>query len=160
MKYAFLFLFLMVLVLGTGCSDDKKEEAARLEQELMGDDSTSDMAAKQGMPADTTATSAMAVPKHEPGAVPSEKKVNLPGKPAGSGFSVQIAGCENPDYATYLVDVYTRRGYEPYVTQATVDGQVYYRVRIGLFATLTEAKTLQAELLDKYSISPWIDLVS
>ena len=73
---------------------------------------------------------------------------------------MQSAGCEDPKYATYLVGVYKKRGYKPYVTQANVGGQVYYRVRIGLFASMSEARSLSAELQDKFSIAPWIDFVS
>lgn len=159
MKHAIVFLFLLAGILISGCSDDKKEEAARLEQELMGGDTTTEEAVEQESAPDTLAPERK-LPTRSPGAIPSESSFDLPEKPAGSGYAVQVAGCEDPKYATYLVGVYTNRGYEPYVTQATVGGQVYYRVRIGLFASMTEARSLSAELQDKFSISPWIDFVS
>ncbi len=56
--------------------------------------------------------------------------------------------------------VYQNRGYEPYVTNETVDGQMTYRVRIGQFESFNDAKALKNELGDKYSIEPWIDFVS
>jgi cell division septation protein DedD len=159
MKYTVLFLFLLAAVLVTGCSDDKKEEAARLEQELMGGDTASDTSGKPAQTPDSMEPG-MTAPTHEPGAIPSEKQVDLPGQPTGSGYAVQVAGCENADYATYLVGVYKNRGYEPYVTQTSVGGITYYRVRIGLFETMSEANSLKAELQDKFSIAPWIDFVS
>lgn len=158
MKHVILFLFLLSAILVTGCSDDKKEEAARLEQELMGGDSAQSTESPAMTPDSMSPTKP--APTREPGAIPSERQVNLPGKPAGAGYAVQVAGCEDAKYADYLVGVYKSRGYEPYVTQANVGGTTYYRVRIGLFDTMSEARTLQAELQDKYSITPWIDFVS
>jgi hypothetical protein len=39
-------------------------------------------------------------------------------------------------------------------------GETHYRVRLGLFGTLGEAKQKAAELADKYSLKTWIDPVS
>jgi cell division septation protein DedD len=73
------------------------------------------------------------------------------------GYVVQVAACESMEYAQYLVEKYQNRGYDPYMITATVEGQTYYRVRIGGIETEQEAKQLKNELLDKYSIQAWID---
>ena len=90
-------------------------------------------------------------------AVPEEVEPELPSAPAGEGFTVQVAGCEDRAYAEFLVERYTDRGYEPYVATATIEGQTYYRVRLGAFETLAEAKTLKAQIADRYSVDAWID---
>ena len=77
--------------------------------------------------------------------------------PAGGGYTVQVAGCEDQAYAEYLVEKYTERGYDPYIATANVNGQTYYRVRIGSFETLGEAKALKTQLADRYSVVAWID---
>ena len=161
MKSSFkLFVFLFLLIpLFISCSDEKKEEAAKMEQELMGDSqSVADSAALvdslgQGIGEDTS---------FEPEAVPEEAETvkAMPKQPAGDGFTVQVAGCEDRAYAEYLVEKFTNRGYEPFVATATVEGQTYYRVRIGVYENYSEAKSMQAELLDRYSLNTWIDVTS
>lgn len=160
MKHFLLIVLALALavVVVTGCSDDKKEEAARLEQEMM-----QDTAAAQPEP-DTSAAVVDTSPARqqvEATAVPEEESPQrtMPARPAGSGYAIQIAGCEDPAYAEHLVDVYQRRGYEPYVSTFTKDGQLFYRVRLGLYDSLAQAKTVQAELQDRFSIYPWIDVV-
>ncbi|MEE8577348.1 MAG: SPOR domain-containing protein, partial [candidate division Zixibacteria bacterium] len=78
-------------------------------------------------------------------------------QPEGSGYVVQVAGCESPDYAEYLVKLYGKRGYEAFQTTATVDGQLFYRVRVGLYETEAEAAAIRDQLLDRYSVEGWID---
>lgn len=157
MLYRLLILLSLslILIFTIGCSK-KSDEAAELEKEFLGDtvqpvmeDSTMMTAAQDS--AETFEADAQAVPE--------EEVRSMPKQPAGAGYSVQVAGCEDQAYAEHLVDVYTRRGYEPFVTNITIEGQTYYRVRIGLFESYSQAKAMQAELLDKYSLDTWIDEV-
>ncbi len=141
---------LLSILLVFGCSK-KKEEAAELEQELLNQQDTA--AETIESPADTMPALADA------SAVPEEVEYTPPSAPVGSGYTVQVAGCEDQAYAEYLIDTYTQRGYEPYLTSANVAGQTYYRVRIGSFETLAEAKVLKSQLADRFSIDAWIDYV-
>lgn len=139
-------------VLVVACSD-KQKEAERLEQQMKDREGAADtmMSAEQ----DTAAR--MEADAH---AVPQEaKKVPpaMPPAPLGEGYTIQVASCENQDYARHLVDLYRKRGYEPYVETYNQDGQLYYRVRVGNVATLSEAKQLKTELADKYSVAGWVD---
>lgn len=161
MKSSFKLLVCLFLLipLFISCSDEKKEEAAKMEQEMMGDSqAVADSAALvdsmgNGIAEDTT---------FEPEAIPEETETlkEMPKQPAGDGYTVQVAGCEDRAYAEYLVGKFTKRGYEPFVTTATVEGQTFYRVRIGVYESFSEAKVTQAELLDKYSLDTWIDVTS
>ena len=81
----------------------------------------------------------------------------MPPRPAGAGYEVQVAGCEDAAYAQSLVQRYRQRGYEPYVTTAVIDGQKYYRVRLGIFETLSEARAVKSAVEDRYSVMAWID---
>lgn len=148
--HKFPVVFVLLLLLVFGCSK-KQEEAAELEKELMGKPDTVAEVARP--PVDTTTQAVGAA------AVPRETKPPIPSAPAGSGYTVQVAGCEDRAYAEHLVEVYTERGYEPYMTAATVNGQTYYRVRLGSFASLSEAKALKSELKDRFSLDAWIDYV-
>jgi len=136
-----------------GCSG-KKEEAAKLEKEMMQKESVAaeSIADTSAMLTDTFGYGAPNV-----GAIPEEEQKVVPKYGEGEGYAVQVASCESLDYAQYLVEKYTERGYNPYLTTTTVNSQTYYRVRIGGIETLEEAKKLEAELVDKYSVKVWID---
>lgn len=150
-KFTYLVLLIALSIFVAGCSKEKKDEAAQLEKELMGD---SQMVLDSAM--DSTAVETIDSTVVEPEV--EEPVKMMPEKPAGDGFTVQVAGCEDRAYAEHLVEVYKSRGYEPYVTSITVEGQGFYRVRIGIFDSLSDAKDLKAELNDKYSIESWIDV--
>jgi cell division septation protein DedD len=144
-----------LVALLVSCSK-KKEEAAKLEQEMMQQettaaDTTADTAA---MPTDTTGLTQEEI---SAGAVPEESEEQFVSQQEETGYVVQVAACESRDYAQYLVEKYIKRGYEPYITTTVVDGQTFYRVRIGGLETLQAAKELKDELLDKYSVHAWID---
>jgi len=139
-------------VLVVACSD-KQKEAERLEQEMKDREGAADTT--MGVEEDTAArmeADAHAVPQETQKVPPA-----MPPAPPGEGYTIQVASCESQDYARHLVDLYRKRGYEPYVETRNQDGQLYYRVRVGNVATLNEAKQLKAELSDKYSVAGWID---
>jgi len=147
-----LVFFGLLVLLVVSCSK-KKEEAARLEQELMQEET--EAVDTSVMPGDT---GEYAVSDVDAEAIPQEEEPEfvLQQEEAG-GYVVQVAACESMEYAQYLIDKYTERGYSPYVTTVVVDGQTYYRIRIGGFETLQDAQELQAELVDKYSVKGWIE---
>ncbi|TET95840.1 MAG: SPOR domain-containing protein [Candidatus Zixiibacteriota bacterium] len=150
-----LLIFLGIFALLAMSCSSKKEEATRLEQEMMQEEGVVDTAAEAGLTPEDTAE--YAAPELDAGAIPSEEPQFVPQEEEEAGYVVQVAACESLEYAQYLVEKYTTRGYSPYLTTATVDGQTYYRVRVGGLATLQEAKELKTELVDKYSVEAWID---
>ena len=151
----YMILLLTFSIFVIGCSKEKKDEAAELAKQLEGDSIAmmDSLAEVQRVTDSVAATEVIA----EPEAI-VEEPTKMPKQPAGEGYTVQVAGCEERDYAEYLVELYKGRGYEPYVTSITIEGQGYYRVRIGIFASLGDAKVLQNELNDKYTISSWVDV--
>lgn len=134
-----------------GCSDEAKNDAAKLEQELSGD--SAKMAADSMKAPDTTAKIDSGL---DAGAVPKEESMAF--GPTGSGYALQVASCESSDYAQYLLDRYIGRGYLAYVTPFKHNGQNYFRVRLGPYQTREEATRFKAEVLDKYSVEAWIDV--
>ena len=145
---------LLAVLLFIGCAE-RQEEAEKLGQEVMEQEgetadtlaSTAQVTEDSGVADDVTAD-ASAVP---------EGTSSLTDAPAGEGYTVQIAACEDYEYAQYLLDQYRRRGYEPYAVKFVHEGQTFYRVRIGSFESVAEAADLKAELIDKYSIGAWVD---
>lgn len=153
-----LALLALCVALFAACSQ-KKEDAAKLEEEMLSQeqgDTSADSLTKPDQIEDTLAMAA------DVAAVPEEETSvkAMPRRPAGEGYTVQVAACESSDYARYLVDLYSQRGYEPFVSEFSVEGQKFYRVRIGLFDSQSEAKQLKDELVDKYTVQPWIDLIA
>jgi cell division septation protein DedD len=164
----FMRLLRLVLLVGLaaawmpGCSE-KQKEADRLEQELLAQDSSSETLTSAAATADSVVTATPAQPPSpvaDVSAVPSEDTpavAPMPQAPAGFAYTVQVAACEDTVYARYLVKLYTARGYSPFVAAVNVGGQTFYRVRVGGYATVAEARQVQAELADKYSLGSWID---
>ncbi|MEW5795734.1 MAG: SPOR domain-containing protein [Candidatus Zixiibacteriota bacterium] len=179
-----LLLAGLMLAVTHGCSE-KQKEAARLEQEvrdLEANDSASldpsassaeTTAQAESDPAQSAVADPAALPPEvrpqpetkpePPSAVETSRPVESPGPmppaPSGGGYTVQIASSETPEYARYLVSVYTERGYQPFVTTITYDNRTYYRVRVGQFKSVAEATVLMNELVDRFSIQPWIDRI-
>ncbi len=150
-----LVLVFMGLLLA-GCAD-KQKEAEELEREMMQKRAAVDSAPDTTRP-DTAARTDVTAPDAR--AVPVEEEArSISRKPPEGDFAVQVAACENIEYARYLVDLYTERGYEPYLTTTVQDGQTFYRVRIGGIATVKEAEALRTEVKDKYSVAAWVDRV-
>lgn len=149
-----LIVLSLILAVGSGCSK-KQEDAAKLEQEMLNQDTITDTVY------DTTKVlSDSSQRKPDVGAIPAEESsFEMPKQPAGEGYVVQVASCPDEAYAQKLVDLYTKRGYQPFVAHITFEGETYYRVRLGLYERLSEAKAMQAELMDKYSLTTWIDAV-
>lgn len=148
---------LSVILLGLlviGCAE-KQKEAEELEKEMMEQRVATDTAPETAdvdtaTPTDTAMPDARAVPAEE------EPEAIIQEAPEGD-FALQVAACESLEYARHLVDLYTERGYDPYLTTTVQDGQTFYRVRIGGFPTVAEATALQAEIRDKYSTKGWVD---
>jgi septal ring-binding cell division protein DamX len=72
-------------------------------------------------------------------------------------YTVQIVASISESYALGLVDLYTRRGYEPYVDMKEISGVRWYRVRVGNFDTMEAAEETRDALIDKYSLQAWVD---
>ena len=93
-------------------------------------------------------------------AIPAEEPARLlPHKPATGGFAVQIAACNDADYARRLADTYASRGYRSYVHETTRGGARFYRVRLGPVATRSEAQAIAREVIAKYAVDAWVAAV-
>ncbi len=154
MKYKIILAVVFGLIFAVGCAD-KQEDANQLQEQMrqMEDgDSTTDTTAVVDSMTEQIAADANAIPVEE-----EEPARTMPQRPAGDGFAVQVASCEDEKYAMYMVDLFKERGYDPYVTSFRLDDQLFYRVRLGMFETRSEAQGFVDEMKDKYSIKAWID---
>ena len=147
-----LMILTVAALFASGCSD-KKNDSEKIEKEMT------------ELTAETT-TVDTAVPVVDTGMMADEPELadeaapDMPRAPQGDGYTVQVSSATDESYAFYLVDLWTQRGYEPYVTTITYNDETHFRVRIGLFESYSKAKKLVAGLEDKFSAEAWIDQVS
>jgi len=86
---------------------------------------------------------------------PAPRKARTPA-PAPSkskgGYMVQLAAFRDPGPANKMRDRYVRLGYKTWVERRNIPGKgLFYRVRLGPFDTLNEAKVKAKELADRYN---------
>ncbi len=140
-----------------GCAE-KKAQAAKLEQEMLKQEQAATEFVADTSTADSNLPNVGRAEEMNPLAIPEEELQAVTFKyEEKKGYAVQIAACESLDYAQYLVEIYTQRGYDPYMVVSTVGAQTYYCVCIGGIATFKEAQDLKNELLDKYSVQACIE---
>ncbi len=154
MKYLMsAVLIVLALLLALGCAQ-RQEDAAKLEREMLGQDTLADTAVDAAtVPPEMTPVDAAQTTPPEPEESASAEIT----APVGEGYTLQIASCPSMSYAQYLIDKFENRGFEPYMTSAVVDGQTYYRVRLGQFEDRAEVEKLKAKIEDMYSIVGWVD---
>ena len=153
------FLIVICLITGlalTGCS--KKEEDIRaIEQEAADQsaDAVMDSIESTGMEAETagetTTTAAEKTTKE------TAKKPEMPDYSDLTGYVVQIGSYASYDFAQLMAEKYLERDYPAFVQAAEIDGQVYYRLRIGVYETKEDAIQVGNLLADRYSAEYWLD---
>jgi cell division septation protein DedD len=159
MKKVFIpILILSLLVLFFACSKDK--DVQQLENETREAETTNmetDTTAAETSTGETMDTSeeqyAMTpetTPEEEPMGQPTTDYSGM------GGFTVQVGSGTDYDNAEYLMKKYQDRGYDAFITQANIGGELVYRIRIGNYTSYSEAKALALELQDKYSAKFWI----
>jgi cell division septation protein DedD len=87
--------------------------------------------------------------KAPPAAVPETKgqaAESADAKSDGESWSVQANSYPDAKSANDLVDRLKNKGYNAFVTEANVKGKVWYRVRVGRFATRQEAEKTETAL--------------
>ncbi len=155
-----MLLAALCLTIGMiGCSKDA-DEVAELEQEVLDQQGTDYLADSSAEAGGEVATAVGESDEYAmtPETTPEEdESTPMPSRPEGTGYTVQVAAGTNPVYAREQVNLFIDRGYEAYVTETLVEGETFYRIRIGNYETITEAKTVAMELHDKFSVSFWID---
>jgi cell division septation protein DedD len=178
-KLALGLIILMVVCLGMGCNKNK-EKVAQLEHDVTQAESENylkDTTAPDQLEIDSNALAAenSVASERNPGEIPPENVAVSPAEPGMSktppeihkaaaadtpmrgGYTVQVGAGVDRGEAEKMADLFTRRGYQPFIAEAVVEGMTHYRVRIGNFPSLDEARKLGAELQEKYSVNFWID---
>ena len=180
-----LFLAMSVLCI-TGCSEERKREAARLAAELEGKERGETLAPEttsSEQQADTliVASDTIALPRADSTATldsvvaaiqsslqrQSESSDSLAVQPARGmppmihdGYTVQVESSPSQSYIMQQVQAFTQRGYDAYLGTVTVEGKTYFRLRIGRFADRTEAVRVSEEINSMFNLRSWVDKAS
>jgi cell division septation protein DedD len=103
----------------------------------------------ESQPAGGTKTEEKEAEKAQPSAAPAAKSQATESEEAksdGKSWSVQANSYPDAKSAHDLVDRLKNKGYNAFVTEANVKGKIWYRVRVGRFATRQEAERTEAAL--------------
>ena len=73
------------------------------------------------------------------------------------GFVIQLGSYSDYELANYKVEQFQTRDFPAFLRQVEIDGQTYWRLRIGVYDTFQEAKEIGEQLVDRYSVTYWID---
>jgi cell division protein FtsN len=74
-----------------------------------------------------------------------------------AGYVIQIGSGIDRGDAEKLMQEYIDKGYHSFISEKISGAITYYRVRIGSFDNIAEAKRIGQELKDKFGIDYWID---
>jgi cell division septation protein DedD len=81
----------------------------------------------------------------------------LPGAPAGkTGFTVQLAAYGNLEEARALIERMRRAGIDAFHQQATVEGKVWHRVRVGVWRDRPSAEAEVAKISPHAPFPPFV----
>ncbi len=79
---------------------------------------------------------------------PLTQRVRAPA--VSADYIVNLVSQREPFAPTTLESLAAASGYKPYVSEATVDGEAWYRLRIGFFGTEQQARVALAPLLAQF----------
>ena len=88
-------------------------------------------------------------------ASPAAAPAPMPPK-EGVGYAVQVASLDTEEGAVEMVERLSGKGFRAYFTRASVNGRVYYRVRVGPFTGAVDAKRSLQELAGKEGLDGFL----
>lgn len=99
-------------------------------------------------------------PKEKPKAEPKKTaKVDDKAKAGGGKFTIQVSAFQNRGQADHLVSNLKNKGYDAYIAQAVIPGKgIWFRVRIGHYASRDDAQKTANTLKRKEGISTYVTL--
>lgn len=146
-----LIIIICAGVLIAGCSK-KDEEIAQIENRVT-DSIVQDSInrAREAMVADSIATAEASSIESEVDTYTNTDYSQY------DGFVTQIGSYSDPGFADMIARKFQSRDYPAFVTSIDIEGVAYYRVRVGVYETIGEAKEIGELIKDRYSIEYWVD---
>ena len=149
MRRCLLVLLPVAVAAVMGCGSGEEKSSA-----------TQTPATKVTAQPETTATAAVAPdtltrsqPVRRPSPPPPTVQIDDQGR-----FTVQVSSWRTRGKAEAQAGILRQTGYDAYVQKAVLDnGETWYRVRVGAFATIEEAQRFAATLSDVLESGYWVD---
>ncbi len=162
--FRYLLLVTCAALLLLGCSD-KQEEVKQLEREAARDEAADVMDSLNATAPDTGARDADTggmeddtAMETDTAAIKKSRDYDTPDYSQLDGYVVQLGSYATRDFAEMMAEKYVGRDFPAFVTSAEIDGQTYYRLRVGVYETFDDAKQVGEILKDRYSTEYWVDL--
>ncbi len=151
LRYLAVTFFTLVLLL-VGCSKDEEEiRAIEKEATETGAAAVTDSLERPDWKAAQAKDTATTTERQQPARPRQPDYSDL------EGYVVQIGSYSSYDFAQMMAEKYQQRDFPAFVQAAELDGQTYYRLRIGVYETVQDAKVIGDILNDRYSADYWID---
>jgi hypothetical protein len=83
-------------------------------------------------------------------------KIAQEGTDKPGNYRVQVAALKDKGKTEEMVERLIKSGYPAYYYKTLIKGTVYYRIRCGPYATVEQAKSLVARLIEKEGFKPFI----
>jgi len=156
----FRFMVMALLIAGlliAGCSK-KNEDVEALEKEAAQDDAAAVMDSLNQVGTETTPeVTETTKPTTEPVKKPEKPAVETDNLAGIEGYVVQIGSYASHDFAAMMAEKYQKREFPAFIRSVDIDGNTYYRLRIGVYETVEEAKMVGDIIKDRYSVDYWVD---
>ncbi|MCP4566417.1 MAG: SPOR domain-containing protein [FCB group bacterium] len=151
-----LTVLLIAGLVATGCSN-KDEDIAAIEQEASQDETAAvmDSLLEGSTEADSTGQFIAEVVETQP--VEPEVTPASEDYSGLEGFVVQIGSYSSYEFAEMMAEKYRQREYPAFVVTADIGGETFYRLRVGVYETMEEAKQIGELLKDRYTAEYWVD---
>jgi cell division septation protein DedD len=131
---------------GSAVDEDREQSLPSKQQQLS-------EASQRGTARPVRRSGGTAVSGREGAELAESKQPPVPGQskmvqsvPAGGLWGVQVEATRDEAAASAVVRQLRAKGYEAYIVRVRKQGETWYRVRVGRFASVTEASSMAARL--------------
>lgn len=90
---------------------------------------------------------------------PSDTKQATPPSTT-AGFTIQVTSLNSKREANKVLNSLNRSGFDGYISEAFVKGRKWFRVRVGRYATLEEARAAATKLISTNEVRIWVARVN
>lgn len=106
-------------------------------------------------PTPTTPVKPPATQNKEQKPKPSDIQQTIP-PPITDGFTIQVTSLNSKGEANKALSRLSKSGFDGYISEAFVKGRKWFRVRVGRYATLKEARTAATKLASTNEVGIWV----
>lgn len=99
------------------------------------------------------------IPRKKEESLPSAAVQNTAAQNVSGKYTLQLASSSVEAYAYEELEKLQKQGMDTYMQQTFINGKLYYRIRMGYYATYADAKAARAYVINTTDMEPWIDKI-